>query len=783
MKENAGPLQAFCSSATEAVEFIAKHGADRNVYAGMATRKGGKGDAEHLATLRALWLDFDFDAQNFDGDLETLRMALEDFPFKPSMWVHSGGGVHLYWLLDEPVSLETPEARRLLHCVERGMCDVLKADHRAVDPARIMRVPGTINWPDDKKRKLGRKKAPSFIDRHFTQHLLDFTDFADYFELRGAALLEQPAPKEFDSTPFDGELPDSVKRLTEKVPAKFSAKAQASWTLLATRWANEGEGLGDSSASGIDQAVANLLVMFDIPIQEVEHALRWRRWKLELGHKWAGYYHGTCANALAWNEARKEERASESQQRAEALAAAVDQETLPMIESPLEDYTEDGLAIRLIREQGHRLKYCAEEGYWYVYTGAQWLRDTTQKTLHSTRKQIQAIYHDVADAEDEKERARLENQAKQSRRLNTMKAVVGIAGTDPKVAIDLNHFDTHANCLNVANGFLNLDTGNLEPHSPSQLATHLVPFDYNPTAECPLWEKYLSEAQPDPEVVKFLQRVAGYCLSASTSEEAVFFNVGGGANGKSTMIETMAHIMGEYAIAMPTKTILVENLDSIPNDVAKLPGRRFATIMETDAGKKLSEARIKSLASGERMPARHLFKDWFEFNPVAKFMMASNHKPEVKGTDDGIWRRIVLIDWPVRFSDEEQDKNLKEKLRAEGEGILAWMVRGYSMWKAQGLDIPQPVVQATAEYRTDEDVIGEFIKERCVVDLGNASLKMTNKRMRGGYDEWCKENGYEAASPKKLGAYLEARGFTQTRHRTLGRMRQGIDLKEPVEGA
>jgi len=775
LAESEQPLRDFFSSPDEAIAFIEKHGEGRNVYAGMATRRDGQGDAAHLSTLRTLWLDFDFDTENFEGDLEALRMALEDFPYPPSMSVRSGGGVHLYWFLEKPLLLHSEEAKRLLHCVERGMADVLGADANAVDPARIMRVPGTINWPNGKKRSLGRKKAPCVIERLDADLLYDFTDFEDLFELRGASLLQQAEPKRYDQTPFDGVFPPNVERLLAKMPAKLSAKAQASWDLLSTRWNGSADGLGDTSESSIDLAIANLLVLFDIPAHEVEHALRFRREDQGLGHKHAGYFKATVENACGWNEARKDERAEVSQQRVDALALATVQETFPVVESPLEDNTEDGLALRFLREERDSYRYCAENHQWYAHDGLRWALDETQKTVHAARTVIQSLYRDLADEPDEKERAKLEKMAKASRRWNVMKSVVSIAGTDPHFAVRVEQFDTRKNCVNVKNGVLNLDTGVLEARDRSELLTRVVPVEYNPHAECPLWEKFLRETQPDEEMRKFLQRAIGYSITGDTSEECVFINQGGGANGKSTAMETIAHILGDYSMALPPTTLLVEKFDSIPNDLAKLPSVRFCTVMETDEGKRLSEARIKSLASGERMPARHLYKGWFEFEPDAKFWLTSNHKPEVKGTDDGIWRRLRLIPWKVRFEGEDRDLALKEKLRAEAEGIFAWIVRGHSMWKATGLAEPRQVVLATAEYRGEEDIIGAFLEECCVL---GAQRLVPNRRLRPAYENWCKENGHQPASNTKLGRSLEARGFRSERRGGLGRVRIGLDVPE-----
>ena len=431
------------------------------------------------------------------------------------------------------------------------------------------------------------------------------------------------------------------------------------------------------------------------------------------------------------------------------------------------------------RKQGSRFRFCAQNSQWYAYTGGAWAIDDTQHLERGVRQEIQSMAGDAERAGDSDEIDRWLAMVKKARRWNVLKNVASLAGTDEALCVRIDEFDADGSQLNTPNGLLDLATGGLSPHRPEALQSRQTRFPYNPDAQCPVWEKYLLEAQPDAEVRDFLQRVWGYALSGSTVEESVFFSVGGGANGKSTAIETISHVLGSYSMTLPATTLLTSSYDAVPNDIAKLPGVRFASIMETDESRKLNEARIKSLASGEVMPARFMRKEWFEFTPVAKFFLTTNHKPQVRGTDEGIWRRLKLIDWPSRFVGDARDVNLKDKLRTEGEGILAWLVRGHGMWSERGLEAPSSVTAATEVYRSEEDVIGEFLGECCIF---GPDLKVTNRRLWPAYKQWADANGHKTASVTKFGRDLEAKGYAQGKALVANqRTRKGLDLKVEAE--
>jgi putative DNA primase/helicase len=231
------------------------------------------------------------------------------------------------------------------------------------------------------------------------------------------------------------------------------------------------------------------------------------------------------------------------------------------------------------------------------------------------------------------------------------------------------------------------------------------------------------------DVITFVQTVAGWALTGDTSEQTMFILFGSGANGKSTFLNTIMYLLGDYAIATPTETFMRKNGDQNTNDIARLRGTRFVTTTEAEQGRRLSEPLIKQITGNDRMTARILYGEFFNFLPTFKIFMATNHKPVIKGTDHGIWRRIKLIPFTTRIPEEKQDKRLEDKLRAEASGILNWLLEGTRLWRREGLKAPAAILNATDEYRGEMDVIGNSIKEKrwgFLYASGNCSRRIRN---------------------------------------------------------
>jgi len=250
----------------------------------------------------------------------------------------------------------------------------------------------------------------------------------------------------------------------------------------------------------------------------------------------------------------------------------------------------------------------------------------------------------------------------------------------------------------------------------------------------------------------------GYSLTGDTGERALFFLHGAGANGKSTFLETIRAMAGDYGLRTPTETLMTKRSGAIPNDVARLKGARLVTAAESDEGKRLAEALIKDLTGGDTIAARFMRAEWFDFRPQCKIWLATNHKPTVRGTDKAIWDRIKLIPFGVIIPKEEQNRRLIETLKTELAGILAWAVRGCLEWNRDGLGIPDEVKTATGRYRDEMDVLGAFLNDQC--EFG-PTAEVTVKALYNAYKDWCETNGERASSKRALGLRLAERGIDQ----------------------
>lgn len=305
--------------------------------------------------------------------------------------------------------------------------------------------------------------------------------------------------------------------------------------------------------------------------------------------------------------------------------------------------------------------------------------------------------------------------AKQTGSHNRIKAMIALAASEPDIPLEPNQLDADPMVLNCLNGVVDLRSAALGEHHRDQLLSKLCPVVYDPDAKCPQFLNFLMQAMNDRrEMVEYLQRALGYSFTASDSEHAVFINHGKGANGKTVFINAILHVLGnDYSMQGSSELLLASRSDRHPTEQADLFGRRFISISEIDEGRHLAEARLKQLTGGDKVRARRMHENFWQFDPTHKFWIATNHKPHIRGQDEGIWRRIQLIPWELTIPPEKRDRNLLSKLLQERVGILSWIVEGARQWSKQGLCPPQKVIDATQEYRCEQDALQAFIEEQC----------------------------------------------------------------------
>jgi putative DNA primase/helicase len=421
--------------------------------------------------------------------------------------------------------------------------------------------------------------------------------------------------------------------------------------------------------------------------------------------------------------------------------------------------TDLGNSERFIAHHGENVRYCYLWGKWLVWNGAHWERDDAGQVHRLAKKTVRSMYREASDAEDEERRKAVAKHASRSEGADKIKAMLELARSEVPVAPD--ELDRNPWLLNASNGTLDLRTGALREHRREDLITKLTPVEYDPNAMAPTWETFLERVLPGDELRTFVQRAAGYSATGDTSEQVMLINHGAGNNGKSTFQEALAAALGDYSMRAPTEMLMAKRAGGVPNDVARLKGARFVAASETEEGRRLAESLVKDLTGQDTISARFMRAEWFDFRPTHKLWLSTNHKPEIRGTDNAIWRRIRLVPWSVAIPPAERDRKLAEKLRAELPGVLAWAVRGCLAWQREGLQAPAEVRKATAGYRSEMDVLGDFLADRC---FRGERLEVGKDDLYKAYQMWSEDAGERTETKRKFGMLLKERGIEDGRN-------------------
>jgi putative DNA primase/helicase len=425
-------------------------------------------------------------------------------------------------------------------------------------------------------------------------------------------------------------------------------------------------------------------------------------------------------------------------------------------------FTDSTNAARLLREHGRDIRFFPAWKKWLVWNGRHWETDEGGALVHEKGLEtVRNIYDELLKTNDYRERNEIENFAKISESMRRREAMIKTAQYIKELNIRADDLDRNPWLFNVHNGTVDVMTGEFREHRQEEIITKCANVEYNPAADCPLWKQFIREIMNfKTDLISFLQTAAGWALTGDNSEQVMFILFGTGANGKTTFLNTLMYLLGDYAIATPTETFMKKSGDQSTNDIARLRGTRFVTTTEAEQGRRLSEPIIKKITGNDQMTARFLYGEYFNFTPTFKIWMATNHKPVIKGTDYGIWRRIRLIPFTTRIEEGNQDKHLEMKLKNEASGILNWLLEGTARWKREGLIAPKIVLTATDEYRGEMDVIGNFLKERCIQ---KKELMIRIRELYKAYAEWCDENNEHAVSERFFTMRLKEMGFEQTR--------------------
>lgn len=459
-----------------------------------------------------------------------------------------------------------------------------------------------------------------------------------------------------------------------------------------------------------------------------------------------------------------------------AFIAAAERITLqpsPPLETPgpaerTVDGSEDALALDFTRRYAEDWRYVALWGQWLVWTGSRWHPEHTLCATHLIRQVCRAASLNAASP----------RTAAKIASSGTASGAERFARTDRRHAATVEEWDADPWLLNTPGGVVDLHTGRMRPHCREDRTTKITTA--TPRGDCPTWKAFLNDVtRGDVELIAYLQRMAGYCLTGITTEHALFFLYGTGANGKSVFVNTVSAILGDYATNAPMDTFMETRSDRHPTDLAGLRGARLVSLIETEQGRRWAESKIKALTGGDKIAARFMRQDFFEYVPKFKLVIAGNHKPTIRSIDEAMRRRLHLIPFTVTISPEKRDQRLPEKLLKERDGILAWAVQGCLDWQRQRLNPPRCVQEATEEYFEEEDAVGEFIEEECFQSTGaRVAIAEIYQRWR----ERAEKRGEFVGTIRWFVQQLVGRGYQRVRTHGGGKAIAGLSLRprEPL---
>lgn len=442
------------------------------------------------------------------------------------------------------------------------------------------------------------------------------------------------------------------------------------------------------------------------------------------------------------------------------------------------EYTDDdaGNAELFIDRYGYDLRYVHGLGNWLIFDG-RWLQDGDKgiwRQVEKFRKEL--LFAAAKGISDRKAEDAAIERAKQMGTVPAIKNMLTLAESDACVKLTLNDLDSDLWLVGARNAVINLQTGEAREHSRERYITKCLAVDYDPNATCPRWRAFLSEIFLDPELVRYVWKAVGYSLTGTVAEKVFFFLHGGGNNGKTKFSDTIFKLNGSYAKRVADAILRVESHGREPLLAkAEIFGKRFLCGSEIEEDAKLNEKLVKDITGGDTISGRFHYENSFDFSPVGKLWLYGNHKPVIKGTDEGIWSRVRLIPFEQKFEGAKADKNLEGKLLAELPGILNWAIQGALLWQREGLEPPKAITDAVEQYRTEEDDLGEFIKEKT---RESPSGFVLHGVLFAAYETWAEDRGVRfPLTSKKLGKLLRERSWDDGRNSDNMPIWRGVELK------
>jgi putative DNA primase/helicase len=702
----------------------------------------GEARAEHVVQMQTVLVDLDH------GDIAAKRQHLLQHLGAPSLEVASGGvttegqrKLHLYWRLTEPADgPDLATVCRLRHAiaVKVGGDPAFRSAHQPI------RVAGTVHGK-------GTPRLVEVLASGGRDH--DLTDLAE------AVVAMPPMPGETgvlpDAAPDDPMDFNGAGELRGDVTALFGQSVREGGVDGTTRF--------DALSRVIGYWIRRCREGHTTPAQAWQEILAYNTARID--PPWPEDRLRHEAEQLWRRDAARQGAEAASQDTTAAAgngsgdAAGGDDEPIPV------EFTEDALAAAFSDLHAEDWRHVALWGAWLTWTGTRWEREGTLRAFDLARR----ICRMAANrANSNKVRAKL-SQA------STVAAVERLARADRRHATTTEVWDRDPWLLNTLAGVVDLRAGTVGPHDRALHMTKITTAA--PTGDCPTWLAFLTQVTGrDVELQAYLRRVVGYCLTGVTTEHALFFLYGTGANGKSVFANTLTALLGDYATVAPMDMFMATTGDRHPTDMAGLRGARIVTSIETEQGSRWAESKLKALTGGDRITARFMRQDFFEFTPQFKLLVAGNHKPSIRNVDEAMRRRLHMVPFTVTIPSAQRDKRLPERLLSERDGILAWALQGCLEWQSTGLRAPATVLTATDEYFQAEDALGRWIEERCD---RVASCVETTAMLFASWKGWAEANGEYVGSVRRFSDNLLNRSFERDRDKS-ARAFRGLRLRAPL---
>ena len=691
----------------------------------------GHRNLKSVERVRAVHADLD---QASDEQREFLLRTLP-----PSIVVTSSEShrLQLYWLLDEESSKDKDSVGKQ----NKILAKYYGADSAATDISRLLRAPGFKHM---KYREQGRTPV---VTAEYSHKIYSLAEIQDAFPTMGQSL----APVQKPNTPTNGDSSDIEQHVIKQIKSKHPDLWNGNWT-NAKKQGLFNTGFDSQSQADMSLAshIARELAKRGVPTDQLAESVEkiFSESSLAERDKWHG------------RDDYRERTISKAVNNLKQFPIATTNNSL-ITEPRLDTHKDVRNAARFASMFRGQLLFVSTTKKWLAWDGHRWAACEHGEELSAAKLTCKALLDEASDlmGSGDSRGTALAKEAINAHTLARIEAMVSLSTSEKGMCVIANELDASPYLMGVRNGVVDLKAGSLLQADPAMLITKQCNADFVDDPTCPLWIKFLYNVfQGDEETIRSVQVLLGYTLIGQVLDELMIICFGFGANGKSVFSNVISSVLGDYGQTAPSSMLSVRrNDDHAPrNDLAGVKGARYLSINELQAGDRLDERVVKSIAGREPISARFLFGEFFTFMPTFTAWVRTNHKPIILGDDIGIWRRIVLIPFSRTFKQQEQDSHLEEKLLAERDGILGWILQGTAEYLKTGIVISPRMQAEINSYRADSDVLGEFLEDQtCQAKDGKAE----QKELYTNYKYWCENNGVRPQSKKSLTQRLKERGY------------------------